>query len=123
MEKLQIEHLVLDYNGTIAINGKIIAGVKERLETLVHLVDVHVLTADTYGSVYKQSRELNLLVHVIGKYHQNREKLSFIESLKPEYCVAIDQRRARCTATSEPSDCNASKLESHPRDARNISHF
>jgi P-type E1-E2 ATPase len=93
MAKIQIEHVVLDYNGTIAINGELIAGVKERLEALAHLVDVHVLTADTYGSVHEQCRELNLSVHVIGKYHQDREKLSFIESLKSEYCVAIGNGR------------------------------
>jgi P-type E1-E2 ATPase len=93
MAKIQIEHVVLDYNGTIAINGELIAGVKERLEALAHLVDVHVLTADTYGSVHEQCRELNLSVHVIGKYHQDREKLSFIESLKLEYCVAIGNGR------------------------------
>ncbi len=27
-----LEHLVLDFNGTIAIDGKIISGVKERLK-------------------------------------------------------------------------------------------
>lgn len=93
MPKLQIEHVVLDYNGTIAINGALIAGVKERLEALGSLVDIHVLTADTYGSVHEQCRDLPLSVHVIGKYHQDREKLNFIESYKSEYCVAIGNGR------------------------------
>jgi len=90
---LCIEHLVLDYNGTIAINGDVITGVKVRLEELSRLVDIHVLTADTYGSVHEQCRELNVSVHVIGKYHQDREKLNFIESLKCEYCIAIGNGR------------------------------
>lgn len=93
MSPLEIEHLVLDYNGTIAINGGLIEGVAERLAALSALVDVHVLTADTYGSVYEQCRDLNLSVDVIGKYHQDREKLNFIESLKSEYCVAIGNGR------------------------------
>lgn len=93
MAPLCIEHVVLDYNGTIAINGELIEGVAERLDTLSTLVDVHVLTADTYGSVHEQCRDLNLSVEVIGKYAQDREKLRFIESIKPEYCVAIGNGR------------------------------
>lgn len=93
MSPLEIEHVVLDYNGTIAINGELIEGVAERLAALSALVDVDVLTADTYGSVYEQCRDLNLSVHVIGKTHQDREKLNFIESLKSEYCVAIGNGR------------------------------
>lgn len=93
MSTLLIEHLVLDYNGTIAINGELIEGVKERLEKISGLVDIYVITADTYGSVYEECRDLNLSVHVIGKYHQDREKLNFIESLKCEYCAAIGNGR------------------------------
>jgi soluble P-type ATPase len=89
MEVLEIEHLVLDYNGTIAINGVVIDGVMERLEKLSVLLDIHVITADTYGSVHEQCHGQNLSVHVIGKYNQNREKLTFLESLKPEHCVVI----------------------------------
>lgn len=93
MNPLEIEHVVLDYNGTIAINGELIEGIEERLAALSALVDVHVLTADTYGSVHEQCRDLNLSIHVIGKYHQDREKLNFIESFKSEYCVAIGNGR------------------------------
>ena len=89
MELLEIEHLVLDYNGTIAINGILIEGVMERLGKLSVLLDIHVITADTYGSVHEQCHGHYISVHVIGKYHQDREKLTFLESLKPEHCVAI----------------------------------
>jgi len=84
-----IEHLVLDYNGTIASNGVLIAGVMEKLEKLSVLLDIHVLTADTYGSVHEQCAGHKVSVHVIGKYQQDREKLIFIESLKPQHCIAI----------------------------------
>jgi soluble P-type ATPase len=89
MERLEIDHLVLDYNGTIAINGILIDGVMEQLEKLSEVLDIHVLTADTYGSVHKQCGGHNLSVHVIGKKQQDKEKLVFIESLQPECCIAI----------------------------------
>ena len=32
---LRIEHLVLDYNGTIAVDGALIEGIQERLQRLL----------------------------------------------------------------------------------------
>lgn len=93
MATLEIKHLVLDYNGTIAINGELIAGINERFEKISCLVAVHVLTADTYGSVHQQCRDLNLSVHVIGKSQQDHEKLNFIEALTSNHCVAIGNGR------------------------------
>lgn len=93
MQKIQIEHLVLDFNGTIAINGVILEGVMERLATLSQLLRIHVLTADTYGSVDEQCAGANVSVHVIGKEKQDHEKLNFIESLGADRCVAIGNGR------------------------------
>ena len=42
---LEIEALVLDYNGTIAKDGALIEGIPERLIKLAEAVEVYVLTA------------------------------------------------------------------------------
>jgi len=52
-ETLNLSHLILDYNGTVAFDGHFLQGVKERLADLSKSLDVHVLTADTFGSVRK----------------------------------------------------------------------
>ena len=46
---LELKHLVLDYNGTLACDGQILEGVKESLEILVNNIQIHVVTADTFG--------------------------------------------------------------------------
>ncbi len=92
-EALEIEHLILDYNGTIALNGEVAEGVFERLGILADSVVIHVLTADTYGSVHVQCEGTPVSVHVIGREAQDREKLSFIESLNPARCIAIGNGR------------------------------
>ena len=46
---LRLEHLVLDYNGTLACDGEILPGVKETLEALAQSLRIHVVTADTFG--------------------------------------------------------------------------
>ena len=57
---LEIEALVLDYNGTIARDGALIEGIPERLIKLTDAVEVYVLTADTYGTVRGQCEPLGL---------------------------------------------------------------
>ena len=42
---ITVEHLVLDYNGTVAEDGRLIEGVEERMRALKDLVEIHVLTA------------------------------------------------------------------------------
>ena len=51
IDELNIENLVLDYNGTIACNGKVIYGVMDLLKKIKSKVKVCILKADTYGSV------------------------------------------------------------------------
>jgi len=48
-EQLDIHAVVFDYNGTLAVDGHLIPDARELLPELARLVDVYVLTADTYG--------------------------------------------------------------------------
>lgn len=57
---LRLEHLLVDFNGTIAQDGKLIAGVAERLLALSSVLDVQVLTGDTYGTVSQALSGLNV---------------------------------------------------------------
>lgn len=59
---LQIENVVLDYNGTIAVDGLLLEGVGKRITRLKEMVRVYVLTADTYGTVTKQCEDLGVTV-------------------------------------------------------------
>jgi len=61
-EPLQIRHLVLDYNGTIALDGEILPGIKERLEVLCRDLEICVITADTHGTAAKKCAGLPLQV-------------------------------------------------------------
>ena len=56
---LQLQHVVLDYNGTIALDGELIPGVEDRLARLAAAVTIHILTADTHGTVRAKCGHLN----------------------------------------------------------------
>ena len=53
-QPLRLSHLILDYNGTLACGGAIFKEVAERLEILAKYLEIHIVTADTFGSVRTQ---------------------------------------------------------------------
>ena len=60
--ELALSHLVLDYNGTIALDGRIIPGITERLEALKDDLAIWVITADTHGTAARRCEGLPLQV-------------------------------------------------------------
>ena len=61
-EELVLNHLILDYNGTIAEDGEIIPGIAPRLEELAKDLQIYVITADTHGTAAKKCEGLPLQV-------------------------------------------------------------
>lgn len=89
-KKLNIEHLVLDFNGTIAKDGKLIKGVKEKLEEIGKEIKVTILTADTFGTVREEFLENEVRIEIIDKNeHSIDYKKEFIKSLDKESVIAI----------------------------------
>ena len=86
---LQLEHLVLDYNGTIAFDGALIDGVKECLAELLQMLTVHVITADTFGSVKKAMEDIDCKLAVIPLDHQDVAKLEYVKNLGCEQIVSM----------------------------------
>ena len=90
---LKIHHLVLDYNGTLALDGELIPGVLDRLKLLAGSVQLHVLTADTYGTVREKVDSINCLVHIIGEGEQDKLKAEYLNSLGTDCTMAIGNGR------------------------------
>lgn len=84
-----IHTLLCDFNGTLAIDGKLIPGVKERLMKLSQQLSIHVLTADTFATVYQECDGLNLEVQIIGQYNQQEDKREHLLRYDPPSCIAI----------------------------------
>ena len=61
-EEMTLSHLILDYNGTIAEDGRIIEGIASRLEELSEKLRIYVITADTHGTAAKRCEGLPLAV-------------------------------------------------------------
>jgi len=73
-----IENLVLDLNGTIALDGKIIRGVKERVAMLSQKLDVIMVTADTNKNAELLTRDLPINLYKIKETEENDQKLRVV---------------------------------------------
>jgi soluble P-type ATPase len=90
---LVLSFLVLDYNGTIACDGRLMAGVRERLEQLSKSLSIHILTADTFGSVQKEMTGIPCEVVVIGKENQTEAKADYVRQLGLQKTVSVGNGR------------------------------
>jgi len=78
---LSIQHLVLDLNGTLTLDGRLLEGVRERLGALSGKVTIHVLTADTLGKARKICADLPVILEIIGRENQVEEKSRYVKGL------------------------------------------
>ena len=86
---LTLAHIVLDYNGTIAKDGVLKEEVKQILPKLTQKYSVHVITADTFGSVQKELNGFNVFVNVLQSSKHTLEKSEYVQSLNAKECVAV----------------------------------
>ena len=90
---LELEYLVLDYNGTIALDGEIRDSVREQLITLSKELEIYVLTADTHGTAKKMCDGLPLKIQTFPTDGALDEKLAVVEGLGEDRCIAIGNGR------------------------------
>ncbi len=83
---LEIEHLLLDLNGTLTDRGGLVDGVAERLPRIERQLNLHALSADTFGTLDELASELHISAHRISS---GTEKQQFLEALGPQRCAAI----------------------------------
>ena len=87
--KLKAKHLILDLNGTIALDGIIIDGVKERLDRLSMLLDIFIVTSDTMHSAKRVTENLNVKLCRLKESAGGIQKLEFIMKLGEMETISI----------------------------------
>lgn len=80
-EPLALRHLVLDYNGTIAVDGHVLPELAAPLETLSRDLEIHVLTADTYGTAAAQCAGLRVQLRTFPRSGAGQCKEEIVRSL------------------------------------------
>jgi P-type E1-E2 ATPase len=83
---LELEHLVLDVNGTLTDRGTLLEGVPERLGRLRERLEVHLLSADTFGTLASVADRLAVSARPVST---GADKVDVLRELGPERCAAI----------------------------------
>ncbi len=81
--------VLLDYNGTLAVDGRIADPVRDRLVRLGERVRVVVATADTFGTVRAELEGTDVEVRVLTPGFQSVQKEKILEHLGPATTVAV----------------------------------
>ena len=88
---VQLEHLVSDVNGTLAVDGQLIEGLSRSLRNLQDRLEIHLLTADTHSRQAAIDRQLGLQAVRIQPGQEAEQKAAYVRNLGAQQVVAIGQ--------------------------------
>jgi P-type E1-E2 ATPase len=88
-EDLKLENILFDFNGTLAVDGVLIDGVKERLNVLSNKLKIFVVTGDTFGTAREQLDGLNCELIVAEQFNQSDFKLQVLKKIGCKKTVAV----------------------------------
>ena len=90
---LTLSHLVLDYNGTLALDGTPLPGVRQRLEALAQELSIHVVTADTFGRAAEALDDWPVFLTILMPGDEAVQKETYVHTLGAPSVVAIGNGR------------------------------
>lgn len=88
---LQLEHLVSDVNGTLAVDGQLPDGLGRALSQLRDRLEIHLLTADTHGMQDVIDKQLGLKAVRIAPGEENKQKADYVKRIGAQRVAAIGQ--------------------------------
>ncbi len=86
-DQLRLEHLLLDVNGTLTDRGRLLVGVQPRIRRLRSILDIRLLSADTFGTLEDVAEQLGR--PAVERITIGEEKAAFARQLGADRCAAI----------------------------------
>ncbi len=127
--RVELKYLVSDFTGTLSVDGKRLPGIREQLNKLAESLEVHILTADTFGTVQSELAGVDCVIHILSVPDQDFKKEEYVRKLGCETVIAIgngnnDRRMLKIArigiAVTEGEGCSVAALmnaEIHVRNA------
>lgn len=92
-KELTLHHLVLDYNGTIAVDGRLLQSIRPLLSHLASQLTIHVLTSDTRGTARRELAGLPVILETFEGDAASIAKEAVVNRLGADSCVCIGNGR------------------------------
>ena len=89
--QIELEHLVCDVSGTLAVDGKIVDGIVRGFSTLKDRLDIHLVTADMHDKQDIIDRQLGIEAVRIQPGDEVLQKAAFVEQIGADRVIAIGQ--------------------------------
>lgn len=86
---IRLRYAIFDFNGTLAVAGRLREGVAGRLHRLAEQLELHALTGDTYGTAREALAGLPLAVAVMPDHNQAEAKQEALRALGTGSTAAI----------------------------------
>lgn len=86
---VKLKYLVSDFTGTLSVDGKLINGVKEKLIEISKLLEIHILTADTFGRAKEELNGINCVIQILKGENHDIQKEEYIKKLGSEHVIAL----------------------------------
>jgi soluble P-type ATPase len=86
---VDIKHLVSDFTGTLSEDGHLCEGVQERLNKLSKDIQIHILTADTFGVAKKELEGIDCKMVILEGPDHDVQKEEYVRSLGSNKIIAL----------------------------------
>ena len=86
---VRLKHLASDFTGTLSMHGRLVPGVKELLNRVAAILDVHILTADTFGTARSELAGVACRLHILEGNNEDAQKEGYVQSLGAENVIAL----------------------------------
>ena len=84
---------MLDFNGTLAVDGRLLTAVKPRLAKLARVLRIHVVTADTFGKARASLRGVDCSLEILRLGGEDRAKARYVHALGMSAVACIGNGR------------------------------
>jgi len=91
--RLALSELVCDFNGTLACDGRLLDEARVLLPEVARVVDIRVVTGDTFGSAADELRACPCELTTLPPDAQAQAKAALVERIGIERVVAIGNGR------------------------------
>lgn len=90
---LHLDTLLCDFNGTLARDGHLIEEARALLSGVASLVDIRVVTGNTFGTAAEALRDCPCALTLLDAHDQAKAKLALVETIGAARVVAIGNGR------------------------------
>jgi soluble P-type ATPase len=109
MGSIEIKNIVLDFNGTIAKDGKVYEEIKAKIINLAKNFDIYILTSDTHGNAAKELKNLPVKLKILKTSNHTKEKEEFVRNLKNVFAIGNGSNDSLMLKTAEIGVCVINK--------------